>query len=217
MKQKIVYKYDFVNPFHQEGQVLTLEELQEFTQEQNIYDHEAGQLDVSSVLQTIDPSIKPNKKKIFTLEHEKDPTIKGETTLETLTIWVVDKLIYPEEVPDILKQEYGSTYGFKKKKLNNDLPMKYFYRHKHHSIGLVNPETGYGTDNGWYEIFYEQFKPGDIVVNKDLFQIWDAKKKTTISDTKKDSTSPDADKKLSTPTVLTELFKKDYGLSGIER
>ncbi len=198
MKQKIVYKYDFSNPFHQMGRFLTLEELQNFTQAQTISD-QPRRLEISSVLQTIDPSRKANKKKIFSLGHQKDPTIIGETTLETLTLWVVGKLLFPKDIPDILIQKYGKTYDFGKQKLDKDLPMRSFDRHRHHSIGLVDPKTGHGTDIGWYTIYCEQFKHSDIVVNNSLHQVWNTQEGVLF------------------PIILTELLKNDYGLSGIER
>lgn len=198
MKQKIVYKYDFINPFHQKGLFLTLEELQKFTKAQNISDQPC-RLKISSVLQIIDPSRKANKKKIFTLGHQKDPTIIGETTLEKLTLWVVDKLLFPKDIPDILMQKYGSTYNFDKLELKEDLPIQRFKRLDHQSIGLYDPKIGGRRVRTWYTVYCEQFKHGDIVLNNNLHQIWDAQGG------------------VSTPTVLTELLKKDYGLSEIER
>jgi len=198
MKQKIVYKYDFSNPFHQIGTVLTLEELQNFTQLQTIHDQPCKML-VSSVLQTIDPSRQADKKKIFSLELQKDPTIIGETTLETIPLWIVDRLLFSKDIPDILRQKYGQTYNFDKLVLDENLPIRAFDRLKHNSIGLVDPKTGRGSDNSWHTVYCEQFQHGDIVVNKLLCQIWDAKENTP------------------TPTVLNKLFENDYGLLGIER
>lgn len=89
---------------------------------------------------------------------------------EKLNLVVANKLIYPKDVRKILKKEYNSTLDMDTQKLDEKIPVKRFNVSEQNMTGMV--VNGMETHYTLYDVYCEQLTPDDVVVNKNLNQIW---------------------------------------------
>ncbi len=89
-----------------------------------------------------------------------------------LCVIVADKLTYPNDVRDLLVQRYNNTFNFDKLNLPENKPVYFSGVREIEELGEINPNTG---DRTTYTRRYIECRPltdKDIIVNKDLNQIW---------------------------------------------
>ena len=90
-------------------------------------------------------------------------------TPEKITFTVATKLIYPHDVRELLMKKYNSVFNFNNISLDKNTPVKNFYVSEKNSVGLKNPDT---SDIYFNWVICEQCGPTDVVVDKNLNQIW---------------------------------------------
>jgi hypothetical protein len=92
---------------------------------------------------------------------------------EKLNLVVANKLIYPKDVRKILKKEYNSTLDMDTQKLDEKIPVKRFNVSEQNMTGMV--VNGMETHYTFYNFHCEQLTINDIVIDKNLNQIWPIK------------------------------------------
>ena len=90
---------------------------------------------------------------------------------EHLEFIVADKLIYPYEVRNLLKQEYGGVLDLESKKLNDRVPVLYSGVTEHSQYGLKD-DQGRPTIQRFRYVKCRNLTDRDIVLNKQFQQIW---------------------------------------------
>jgi hypothetical protein len=92
---------------------------------------------------------------------------------EKINLVVANKLIYPKDVRKILKKEYNSTFDMDTQKLDEKIPVKRFNVSEQNMTGMV--VNGMETHYTLHDVYCEQLTPNDVVVDKNLNQIWPIK------------------------------------------
>jgi hypothetical protein len=92
---------------------------------------------------------------------------------ETITLVVTDKLIYPKDVRKILNKKYNSTFNLDKYKLDEKIPVKRFNVSEDNMTGMI--VNGRQTHYTLYNVYCKQLTPNDVVIDKNLNQIWPKK------------------------------------------
>jgi len=89
---------------------------------------------------------------------------------EKLNLVMANKLIYPKDVRKILKKEYNSTFDLSEYKLDEKVPVKSF----NVSEKDVKGAAGYSWQTLYtlHNVSCEQLQPNDIVIDRNLNQIW---------------------------------------------
>lgn len=95
---------------------------------------------------------------------------------EHFTFIVADKLIYPYEVRNLLKQEYGTVLDLEDKRLNNDVPVLYSGVTEHSQYGLKDKQ-GRSTIQTLRYVNCRNLTDKDIVLDKNLCPVWPIKSK----------------------------------------
>ncbi|MBO7643146.1 MAG: hypothetical protein J6S74_03390 [Alphaproteobacteria bacterium] len=89
---------------------------------------------------------------------------------------VADKLIYPYEVRNLLKQEYGDVLDLENKRLNDDVPVLYSGVTEHRQYGLKD-EQGRPTIQTLRYVNCRNLTDKDIVLDKNFCPVWPIKSK----------------------------------------
>lgn len=111
---------------------------------------------------------------------------------ENVDLIVADKLMYPRDVREMLKQKYGSTLDFDKTKYDENKPVFFRGVSERTQYGLRDSKTGAPTQYTLRSVdCYPLVEKCDIVVDKDLHQIW-----------------PENENKGNVPVALTKLLAK---------
>lgn len=92
---------------------------------------------------------------------------------------VADKIIYPYDVRVLLKEKYGSVLDLESKKLNNNIPVLYSGVTTEHQYGLKD-DKGRPTMIALHHVHCRNLTDKDIVVDKNLCQIWPSKSKKPL-------------------------------------
>ena len=92
---------------------------------------------------------------------------------------VVDKLIYPHDVQAILMKKYSSTLNLENKKLIDNIPVLFFGVVETGHYGLKDKDGNQTIQTIRY-LNCRSLTPKDIVLNKDLYQIWPIKSKRPL-------------------------------------
>jgi len=87
---------------------------------------------------------------------------------EKITLVVANKLIYPKDIRRILNKEYNSTFDLSKYKLDEKVPVKSFDVSEKRVTGMRVHYT-------LHNVSCEQLQPNDIVIDRNLNQIWPIK------------------------------------------
>lgn len=106
------------------------------------------------------------------------PVVLGD---EKLNLIVADELMYPMNVREFLKQKYNNTFGFENMNfsLNNEYPVYFSGILSREELGPISPTTGDRLTFTHHYIQCRQLTNFDIVVDKNLHQIWPIKTKKT--------------------------------------
>ena len=91
---------------------------------------------------------------------------------EQFTFYVVDKIMYPNDVRKILNEKYGSTLDFDEKNLDKKQPICDFHVSERTQYGLRNPKTGAPTQYTLRSVHCCTAGKDGILVDRDLNQIW---------------------------------------------
>ena len=89
---------------------------------------------------------------------------------------IADKLAYPHDVGVLLKEKYGTTLDLRSKKLNKDMPVLYSGVNEDHHFGLKD-SMGRQTIQVLRSVKCRNLTEKDIVLDKNLCQIWPTKSK----------------------------------------
>ncbi|MBP5707768.1 MAG: hypothetical protein J6W79_02105 [Alphaproteobacteria bacterium] len=92
---------------------------------------------------------------------------------------VADKLVYPYDVRVLLREKYGTILDLESKKLNNDIPVLYSGVTEHSQYGLKD-EQGRPTIQTLRYVNCRNLTDKDIVVDRNLCQIWPTKSKKPL-------------------------------------
>ena len=127
-------------------------------------------LQVSRIVKIVDRDSKktPNGMSQFFIPQGKQYETVAFTP-EKITFTVATKLIYPHDVRELLMKKYNSVFNFNNISLDKNTPVKNFYVSEKNSVGLKNPDT---SDIYFNWVICEQCGPTDVVVDKNLNQIW---------------------------------------------
>jgi len=91
---------------------------------------------------------------------------------EQFKFYIVDKIMYPRDVREILNKKYGSTLDFDAKELNEKQPICDFYVSERTQYGLRNPKTGAPTQYTLRSVHCCTAGKDKIFVDRDLNQIY---------------------------------------------
>ena len=127
-------------------------------------------LQVSRIVKIVDRDSKktPNGMSQFFIPQGKQYETVAFTP-EKITFTVATKLMYPHDVRELLMKKYNSVFNFNNISLDKNTPVKNFYVSEKNSVGLKNPDT---SDIYFNWVICEQCGPTDVVVDKNLNQIW---------------------------------------------
>lgn len=95
---------------------------------------------------------------------------------EHLEFIVADKLTFPDEVRNLLKQEYGGVLDLESKKLNDRVPVLYSGVTEHRQYGLKD-DQGRPTIQTLRYVNCRNLTDKDIVLDKNLCPVWPIKSK----------------------------------------
>ena len=98
---------------------------------------------------------------------------------EHLEFIVADKLMYPYHVRDLLNKEYGGTLDLESKKLAPNVPVLYSGVTEHTQYGLRD-DQGRPTIQRFRYVNCRNLKEKDVVLDKNLCQIWPTKSKKPL-------------------------------------
>ena len=87
---------------------------------------------------------------------------------------IMPKLIYANDVKEHLIKTYGTLGKFDPKKFDPKTPV-FLDVFEHTGVGLRNSKTGAPTHMKWYTVNCKPLSKEDIVVDKNLNQIWPVK------------------------------------------
>ncbi|MBQ6736709.1 MAG: hypothetical protein IJQ90_04480 [Alphaproteobacteria bacterium] len=87
---------------------------------------------------------------------------------------ILPQLMYPNDVAEYLIKKYGQKFDFKPENFDLKTPM-FLDICEHSSIGLRNSRTGAPTHMKWHTVDCEPLSEKDIVVDKNLNQLWPEK------------------------------------------
>ncbi len=88
--------------------------------------------------------------------------------------FIMPKILYPNDIKKYLLEHYGSTFNFKPDESMNNSPMT-FSVHNESSVGLRSFATDAPSIIKWETVSYRPLSEKDIVVDKNLNQIWPEK------------------------------------------
>lgn len=91
---------------------------------------------------------------------------------ENLNIIVMDKLIYPKQVRELLIKKYNDTFDFDELNLPVYHPVYFGGVLEREELGPINPNTGDKTTYTRRYVQCRSLKEGDIVVDKHLHRMW---------------------------------------------
>lgn len=119
-------------------------------------------------------------------DSQQNPVVLGN---ERLNLVVTDELIYPKQVMDFLKQKYNDTFEFDDMHFSDSVPLYFSGVLSREELGPISPTTGDRLTFTHRYIQCRELSNKDIVVDKNLHQIWPIKTGKT-------------------PTVLTQFLSK---------
>lgn len=178
LESRVVFKYSMVRGYLTESKHFkTLRELQCAIEK---FKADLFTLTVSRIVMIID---KDSKKEPDGIERTFIPNTPEYKTVafppETITFSVTQKLMYPDDVRKLLMQKYNCVFDFDNTRREENIPVRSFHANEHSSIGLRDEQTGAPSNISWLTITCDQCRPTDIVIDKNLHQIWPEKTNTT--------------------------------------
>ena len=167
----VVFEYSMVRGYLTESKHFkTLSELQCAIEK---FKADLFTLTVSRIVMIID---KDSKKEPDGIERTFIPNTPEYKTVafppETITFSVTQKLMYPDDVRKLLVQKYNCVFDFDNTRREENIPVRSFHANEHSSIGLRDKQTGAPSNISWLTITCDQCRPTDIVIDKNLHQIW---------------------------------------------
>lgn len=171
LESRVVFEYIIGDHrLYEKNFFSTLHELQSAVRQ---FDSELFTLSVSRTVNIVDRDSKktPNgMSQFFIPQGNQYETVAF--TPEKITFTVATKLIYPHDVRKLLMEKYNSVFNFDDISLDKNTPVKNFYVSEQNSVGLKNPDTGAPSNISFNWVICEQCGPTDVVVDKNLNQIW---------------------------------------------
>ena len=144
--------------------------------EQIILDMDGSQpqrLSIDLKKQAVDKDAKSEQNEIdflVTLQSG-SPEILKEEVIKNLNLVICDKLLYPADVQNIIKQKYN--LNFEISKYDPKIPVRHFSVQKREQPGLRIGDRP--TTQTFYDVSFEQVKPTDTVVDKKLNYLYGKK------------------------------------------
>lgn len=178
LESRVVFKYSMVRGYLTESKHFgTLRELQCAIEK---FEADLFTLTVSRTVNIVDRDSKktPNGMSQFFIPQGKQYETVAFTP-EEITFTVATKLIYPHDVRKLLVQKYNCVFDFDNTRRKENIPVRSFHVNEHSSIGLRDEQTGAPSNISWRTITCDQCRPTDIVIDKNLHQIWPEKTNTT--------------------------------------